>query len=110
MNIKKLFSAAASKAKTIAVVASASLLSTVAMAAPDASQAATVNTSAQGTTAFIIGLLQGEIGYALALLAFALGVFTYFKTKDLMGTLTCFGIAILVVVVPSALSGFFVTA
>lgn len=107
MNIKTLFSAA-SKAKTGALVASVSLMSSAASAAPTAAQAANVNSSATGTTAFIIGLLQGEIGYALALLAFALGVFTYFKTKDLMGTLTCFGIAILVVVVPSALKGFFV--
>lgn len=107
MNIKALFSSKAKNLKAAALVATLPLISSVATAAPDATTANDVNTSAQGTTSFIIGLLQGEIGYALALIAFALGVFTYFKTKDLLGTLTCFGIAILVVVVPSALEGFF---
>ena len=66
-----------------------------------------VNEQAKGVAQFLTDLLQGWVGYTLALAVFFIGVFMYFKDKNLWGTLACFGIAIMIVFVPGMLEGFF---
>ena len=66
-----------------------------------------VNSQAKGVAEFLIDLLQGWVGYTLSLAIFFVGIFTYFKDKNLWGTLACFGIAVLIVFVPGMLEGFF---
>ncbi len=97
----KIFAAA----KTVLVSATALAFSAISFAA--APSATDTNAAADGATAYIIGILQGEIGYLLALAAFVTGIFAWFKTKDLMATLSCFGLAVAIIIVPGALAGFF---
>ncbi len=102
LKIQNVMNSLSAKAFVFGVTAVGSSVSMA--AAPSASD---TNTSAAGATAYIIGILQGEIGYLLALAAFVAGIFSWFKTKDLMQTLSCFGLAVAIIIVPGALNGFF---
>lgn len=79
----------------------------MALASGSAYDSDQVNNQAKGVAEFLIDLLQGWVGYTLALAIFFVGIFTYFKDKNLWGTMACFGIAILIVFVPGMLEGFF---
>lgn len=77
-----------------------------------ASAGASLNAEAVGNEAesivnFILALLSGWVGYLLALIAFFAGIFNYFKNRDLWGTMGAFGLAVMIMVVPPVLKGFF---
>ncbi len=102
LKVKNVMNSLSAKAFVFGATAVASSVSMA--AAPSASD---TNTSAAGATLYIIGILQGEIGYLFALAAFVAGLFAYFKTKDLVQTFSCFGVAVAIIIVPGALKGFF---
>lgn len=95
--------------KNKAMVAAGLMMLSVdtALASGSAYDSDQVNNQAKGVAEFLIDLLQGWVGYTLALAIFFVGIFTYFKDKNLWGTLACFGIAVLIVFVPGMLEGFF---
>lgn len=72
--------------------------------------ATAVDNEAKSITEFIIALLNGWVGYLLALVAFFAGIFNYFKNRDLWGTMGAFGLAVMIMVVPPVLKGFFAGA
>lgn len=69
--------------------------------------ATAVQGEAKNIAEFIVGLLNGWVGYVLALIAFFAGIFFYFKNRDLWGTMGAFGLAIMIMIVPPVLKGFF---
>lgn len=83
------------------------LMAVVGSASAASLDAAKIGTEAEGIVNFIIALLNGWVGYLLALVAFFAGIFNYFKQRDLWGTLGAFGLAIMIMVVPPVLQGFF---
>ena len=80
----------------------------VSMAA--APSAADTNAKAGRPTGYLINILQGEIGYLIALAAFASGIFVWFKSKSLLQTLSCFGLSIAIIIVPITLEGAFTSS
>ena len=68
-----------------------------------------IESEAEGIANFIVALLGGWVGYVLTLVAFFAGIFYYFKSRDLWGTMAAFGLAVLIMVVPGVLEGFFDT-
>ncbi len=75
-----------------------------------APSAAETNAKAGGPTGYLINILQGEIGYLIALAAFVYGIFIWFKSKSLFQTLSCFGLSIAIIIVPITLEGAFTSS
>lgn len=82
------------------------LLTTAAMAA--APSASAVNSEAQGISTFVIDMLNGWVGYLLALMCFFYGIFEFFKPNgDKFKMIGAFVIAVMIIIVPPTLEGFF---
>lgn len=78
--------------------------SAVATAAPDA---AAINTESMDIVSLILGILEGPTGWLFTLIAFLAGIFFYFSKRDIWATMGCFALALMIVIVPNALGGFF---
>lgn len=78
--------------------------------ASDPFGSAAIQGEAESIVEFILNLLNGWVGYLLALVAFFAGIFNYFKNRDLWGTMGAFGLAIMIMIVPPVLQGFFAGA
>ena len=92
------------KTKEFGFVAAGSVLAFSASAAPDATA---VNTQASGINVFIEGLLNGDIGYLLTLIAFFGGLGYAITKREWMPAFYGFGIAVLILIVPGAMKGLF---
>jgi hypothetical protein len=92
------------KAKEIGFVVTGTVLAFGASATPDS---AAVNTQASGINAFIEGLLNGDIGYLLTLVAFFSGLGVAIFKREWMPAFYGFGIAVLILLVPDAMKGLF---
>jgi hypothetical protein len=96
--------AIARKMLLVQVFVMGSAFSAISAAAPDA---VAVNAEAGVVSTFITNILEGDVGYLLALVFFFLGVVGFIKTKQWEVMLGAFAIGILVIIVPGALKGFF---
>lgn len=81
--------------------------SAVAMSATAAPDAANVNNSSSDVITFILAILNGQTGYLLTLIAFVGGLFMYIQRQNFWAAMGCFALAIAIIVVPTALGGFF---
>jgi len=56
---------------------------------------------------WLIGLLTGPLGFALAAVAFFMGCWMYFQKQQLWATMGCVAFAIIIQIVPRVLQSFF---
>lgn len=82
------------------------LLTSSVIAAPSATG---INNESQKVVDLIIDILAGPTGYLLTLIAFVGGIFFYIQKRDFWASMGCFALALAIIIVPSALSGFFTT-
>ena len=80
------------------------LTSTAFAAAPDATN---TNANMADTTNWLIAVIQGNVGYTVALVIFAFAIFLWFQKRDLMITFSALGVAMMVAVFPDVLESFF---